>query len=116
MAISNLGRVGLVTAMGAVAALGTHAPRLRFAPDQDPIDPEQAIQLDRYGNSLPGGAVARLGTVRWRMKGRNVVFSPDGKHFASGWDTLHVFDAQSGHFLRSIDTRAEDWHFSPDGK
>src|SRR6185295_12985819 len=53
-----------------------------------PIQPQQdkKPRLDAFGDPLPEGAVARLGTVRWRpgLALGAVVYSPDGKIVASG--------------------------------
>src|SRR5262249_28660043 len=45
-----------------------------------------APRLDRYGDPLPSGAVARLGTRRWSHRDpvQFVQFTPDGKAVISG--------------------------------
>jgi WD40 repeat protein len=62
---------------------------------------------DRYGDPLPPGAVARLGTTRLRhitSHIKDAAFSGDGKVLASvGWDRrLHLWDTANGTELQSI--------------
>jgi WD40 repeat protein len=63
-----------------------------------------APAVDRYGDPLPKGAVARMGTVRLRHEGAvyAVAFSPDGKTFATaGQDRDVIFwDAATGKEVR----------------
>src|SRR5262245_65493890 len=49
-------------------------------------DNAAAPRLDRYGDPLPPGAVARLGTRRWSHRDpvQFVQFTPDGKAVISG--------------------------------
>src|SRR5215469_12758015 len=62
--------------------------------------------VDRYGDPLPPGAVARLGTVRYRFGGSSAAFLPDGRTVVSVRDgsAIYLWDARTGRLLRRIDT------------
>jgi RNA polymerase sigma factor (sigma-70 family) len=60
------------------------------------------LSTDRFGDPLPAGAVARLGTTRLRHGGLTpaVQFTPDGKSLITmGADGLRVWDAATGKSL-----------------
>jgi WD40 repeat protein len=83
-----LGNLLLVAGMVQVAAAGPPGP------------------VDRAGDPLPPGAVARLGTMRFRHGSsiRQVAFTPDGKILVSLGDdgVIRLWDAAAGVQIRHI--------------
>jgi WD40 repeat protein len=75
-------------------------------------------RTDAYGDPLPPGALARLGTARFRHTDQifRLTFSPDGKRlFSSGDNTLRVWDTATRKELRRFKD-AGGFQVSPDGK
>ena len=83
---------------------------------------EPAAGQDLFGDPLPAGAVARLGTVRFRL-GTSVTamsYSPDGKHLAAAGPNgrVRIWDLQ-GREVRTLSAEAgklSDLAYSADGK
>ena len=78
---------------------------------------------DAYGDPLPTGAVARLGTTRFRHGGylQSVTFSPDGKTLATagGDDRIRLWDVATGKEvsqIRALNLPSMAVLFSRDGK
>lgn len=76
--------------------------RITSADDQTPT--EKKARFDLYGDSLPDGALQRLGSVRFRHNSTAIAYSPDGTILASGGrdNTIRLFDATSGKELRRL--------------
>ena len=76
--------------------------------DEPALGPEEA-KKDLYGDALPPGALARLGTIRFRHGGDSltaVAFLPDNKTVltASAEHTIKYWDGDTGRLLREIRT------------
>ena len=81
-----------------------------------------ALRMDSYGDSLPPGAILRLGTVRFRVEGcvSSVAVSRDGQWAAAGDSVglVYLWDASSGRIVRQMQMQ-ERWpkiFFSHDSK
>jgi WD40 repeat protein len=80
-------------------------------------------QTDLFGDPLPAGAVSRIGTLRYRVRGwhQQVFFSADGKTVVAKGENgmIHFFEAETGKPLGTLkDAGLSQWHAdqSPDGK
>jgi WD40 repeat protein len=77
--------------------------------EQAPIPTEQPVRKDVYGDPLPRGAVARMGTMRLRhshVTGSSCAFSPDGKLLVSaGMEDIRIWQRATGKLLRRIPIR-----------
>src|SRR5262249_2020693 len=87
--------------------------------------PSRVVGRDRYGDPLPPGALARMGTVRLRHPGRAgpAAFSPNGKVLAvmSHDGSVLLWDRATGKEIRRLPGKPAPHAkcclaFSPDGK
>jgi WD40 repeat protein len=87
--------------------------------------PEKQAAEDQAGDVLPAGAVARLGTLRWRHDGTvtTLAYSPDGRILAGSCaGKVILWEAATGKRIRQLPLGAAGWlsrhclDFSPDGK
>jgi WD40 repeat protein len=85
-----------------------HRKGRQFEPHADPertAAKDQPARADLYGDALPEGALARLGTIRCRHEGLSAVgFGPEGKTLLTyGADgTVRVWDVATGKELRRL--------------
>jgi RNA polymerase sigma factor (sigma-70 family) len=88
-----------------------------------PADERSRARVDLFGDPLPEGAVARIGTTRFRHGGYiySLAITADGNRVLSyGSDSIHVWDAATGRELRRLaaetGTQFLSVGFSADGK
>lgn len=83
--------------------------------------PRADARVDRFGDPLPVGTLARLGTLRFQHRSpvQSLCYSPDGKLLASvGTDkkTARIWEVATGREVRHFDAAGASAAFSPDGK
>ncbi|MBO0699990.1 MAG: WD40 repeat domain-containing protein, partial [Zavarzinella sp.] len=89
-------------------------------PPPPPAKPAEAAKapgppVDAFGDPLPPGAVARLGSVRFRTAAipRQLAVSPDGKRIVSIASSpgirLAVWEADTGRLLREVEPPFSAW-------
>jgi len=86
-------------------------------------DPDKRPRVDTYGDALPEGAIARLGTVRLRhgYLHSGLVFAGDGKSIIASdyYSGVHVWDLAEGREVRQFcdsDYYCHGLAISPDGR
>jgi WD40 repeat protein len=83
--------------------------------------PTARAQMDAYGDALPAGAVARLGTARFRhnITPQRLAFTPNGKILASvaQGSGVRLWEAHTGRLLHHLSGErfSDSLAFSPDG-
>ena len=112
--------VSLISAGAGLVALAGRdngPPSQPGSPQGEPAARAGAPAVDRYGDPLPKGAIARLGTTRFRHGDGfpRVFFAPDGKTLITARGEARVWDVATGRLLRSFDA---GWVVvpSPDGR
>jgi RNA polymerase sigma factor (sigma-70 family) len=106
-----------------VAGRRAHEPVPSAPPPPAPAGEKTRVRLDRFDDPLPDGAVARIGTTRFRHGDHihSLAFTADGKRLLSyGADGVRVWDAATGRELRHLaaepGSRFLSAGCSPDGK
>src|SRR5260370_13352892 len=112
---SDSGRTGVITDPA-------RPPVLQTGPSDDsphPVSqqaespaPPKAPRTDRYGDPLPDGAIARLGTARWRLDahGANAMtVAADGRTLLTANTTtgITIWDMETGKPIRRIPEKPE---------
>jgi RNA polymerase sigma factor (sigma-70 family) len=91
-------------ALGKASSTVANLPALKSAEqtDSQPATIREKTWPDLFGDPLPAGVIARLGTVRMRHAGVGIVrFMPDGKNVLShGLDGIRIWSIADGKLLR----------------
>jgi RNA polymerase sigma factor (sigma-70 family) len=129
MKLVTVTALALATLVFAVAAQQggkpADTPKDSFLPAAAPPTERQEVKpaLDRHGDPLPPGAVARMGTVRFRTGTtvNTVAWAPNGQLLASAGEgrLIQIWDPMSGKEvarLPALGNSVKCLTFSPDGK
>ena len=80
---------------------------------------QEKAKIDQHGDSLPPGALARMGSLRWRHGDvvSFVAFTPDGKAVltASLDNVVHLWDRETGKEIHHFDIQSPQAGIRPGG-
>jgi WD40 repeat protein len=79
-------------------------------------DSQNTLHVDGLGDPLPRGAVARLGTRRWRTGEVSLAFSPNSLYVIATGDRTRLMDPLTGVILRQFDLPSSRAFFCSDNK
>jgi WD40 repeat protein len=110
--------IGVFAALIPAAIVATAQHKKALGPQAPESDQRRK---DRHGDTLPPGAVSRVGTVRLRATADGMVLLADGKRLltVSGGRTIGRWDAATGKLLGESHlpgVHADNSALSPDGK
>jgi WD40 repeat protein len=118
-----LAAAALAAGGGIFAAVPSALPSAKKADAASPQPTSPQAAADRFGDPLPAGALARLGTVRLRHDEviSCVIVAADGNSFmAADWDgVVRLWDTSTGRLIRQLKNRDGKIFcatLSPDGK
>jgi RNA polymerase sigma factor (sigma-70 family) len=117
LAVLAVGLLSMLLLGGTAFLLSHQVP----SADKPPTSPKYQVRTDLYGDPLPPGAVARLGTERFRHGNYNkhIAWVPGASVVVSGeGQSLRFWDPATGKLLRQIvspDRIFTDFAFTPDG-
>ena len=100
-------------------ARAEQAPRSKSEPQR--LEPVIQVGSDFYGDPLPPGALARMGSMRLvHFMAHTVAFSPDSKILASsGMEEIRIWEKATGKLLRELRDGKRTMNslsaFAPDG-
>src|SRR5581483_855947 len=90
--------------------------------DKPIIERKSPARTDLYGDPLPEGPLARMGTVRLRHQSNNgfsTAISPDGTMIVTGsYDSLRFWESSTGKLIRQIKENYQQGRlvFAPNGE
>jgi RNA polymerase sigma factor (sigma-70 family) len=124
LVVSGLAAAGYGISTISLPAPERPTPLAETRAPAEEAQPAPVGRTDPYGDPLPPGALARLGTVRFRHRGGvlSIAFSPDGRFIAAGEQHGHVrlWDAATGRDARPLSDVREGptvaLDFSPDSQ
>src|SRR5207247_1186779 len=73
-------------------------------------------RADIHGDPMPAGAIARLGTARWRLHERPLTFAPNGRFAVAVGEKTRLIDVATGSVVREFAAPSWSGFFTGDNR